>query len=178
MSAENTIGLGRPQGDAAPVRERRITRRMLLVAFLLAIAVRICMAWYSGAAQPQEIRYITIARGILSGQGYVGLDNRFPDIIQPPLIPLMFASVLTLPGLDLMLCRGVSILFGALPVFPAAAVARRLHGDGSARRLGLLIAVYPLLSHILQRRHHGVHLRRAGDDRRSLSLASAGSRGY
>jgi len=148
VSAENTIGLHGLQGDAGSDHERRVTRRVLFVAFLLGIAVRVLMAWYSGAAQPQEIRYITIARGILSGQGFVGLDDRFPDIIQPPLIPLMFAGAQMLPGLDLMLCRGVSILFGALLVFPAAAVARRLHGEGSARRLGLLIAVYPLLAHI------------------------------
>jgi len=148
VSAENIIAGGDPQEPTDPARERSVSRRVMLLAFLLAIAVRICIAWYSGAAQPQEIRYITIARGILSGQGYVGLDNRFPDIIQPPVFPLMLAAALALPGSDLALSRGVAILFGALLVFPGAAVARRLFGEKTARRLAVLIAVYPLLTHI------------------------------
>ena len=123
------------------------TRRALTAAFLLALAVRIATAWLSGAAQPNEIRYITIARGILSGDGFTGLDKRFPDIIQPPLHPLMLAAALLLPGPDLAIARAISILMGSLLVFPAALLARRLFGEKTARRAPFLIAVYPLLAH-------------------------------
>jgi len=141
--AENTIGSGTPQADAA---ERRRTRNTLLLAFLAALLVRGVAAWYAGSAQPQEVRYITIARGILSGAGFHGLDNRFPDIIQPPLYPMMLAVALMLPGPDLGIARGVSLLLGALLILPCAIIARRLFGEPAARRAACLVAVYPLLA--------------------------------
>ncbi len=141
-SAENTTGSGTSQ------HERAITRRILIAAFLVAVVVRAIAAWYSGPAQVQEIRYITIARGLVSGLGYTGLDNRFPDIIQPPLFPLLLAASQLLPFNALALARGVSLLMGALLVFPGAFIARRLFSEPTARRTAWLIAVYPLLAHI------------------------------
>src|SRR5262245_43916724 len=143
-SGENTIGSDGPQAEEAA---RRRTRRTLLLAFAAALIVRALVGWYAGSAQPQEVRYITIARGIASGAGFHGLDNRFPDIIQPPLYPLILAVALrVLPGPDLGVARGVSILMGALLIFPCAAIARRLFGDKAARRAACLVAVYPLLA--------------------------------
>lgn len=123
------------------------TGRSLMAAFGLALGVRVAVAWLSGPAQPNEIRYITIGRGILSGAGYVGLDRRFPDIIQPPLHPLTLAGALLLPGPELGISRGVSILIGSLLVYPGAFLAQRLFGQKAARRAALLIASYPLLAH-------------------------------
>lgn len=123
------------------------TRRALIASFCLALVVRTIAAWLSGAAQPNEIRYITIARGILSGAGYTGLDRRFPDIIQPPLHPLMLAAALLLPGPELGISRAVSILMGSLLVLPGAFLARRLFGEKVARRTAFLVASYPLLAH-------------------------------
>ncbi|HEY3175076.1 MAG TPA: glycosyltransferase family 39 protein [Candidatus Polarisedimenticolia bacterium] len=142
MTAENTTLPGGSQ------EERARTRRTLAIAFAAALAVRAGAAWFCGAAQPQEIRYITIARGIASGQGFVGLDNRYPDIIQPPLYPLILSWVFRLPGPELGLARGVSALMGALMVFTGAGMARRLFGERAARRTAWLVAVYPLLSHM------------------------------
>src|SRR5437867_6891606 len=108
VSAENTIGsIG---SQAAGHAERRRTRIAVATAFMVALLIRALAAWYLGSAQPQEVRYITIARGIISGQGYHGLDNRFPDIVQPPLFPMILSVALLLPGPDLAVARGVSIL--------------------------------------------------------------------
>ncbi|HZI95014.1 MAG TPA: glycosyltransferase family 39 protein [Patescibacteria group bacterium] len=150
MSAENTIHPGTPQAEQARAvaSERRRTRTVLLIAFLVALIVRGVAGWYAGSAQPQEIRYITIARGLMAGNGFHGLDNRYPDIIQPPLFPMMLAVALVLPGPDLAIARGVSILMGALLVFPCAVIARRLFGEKTTRRVACLVAVYPLLADI------------------------------
>ncbi|HZI94734.1 MAG TPA: glycosyltransferase family 39 protein, partial [Patescibacteria group bacterium] len=125
-------------------------RRLLsaaVAAFCLALAVRGAAAWYSGAAQPNEIRYVTIARGILNGQGYSGLDKRFPDIIQPPLFPMMLVGALITGCPELDVSRGVSALMGSLLVFPVAFLTQRLFGGKAARRAPFLIAFYPLLVH-------------------------------
>ena len=142
LTAENTIGPGGSQ------EERDRTRLSLAAAFVAAIIVRVAVAWYCGAAQPQEIRYITIARGIISGQGFTGLDTRYPDIIQPPLYPMLLAAAFLLPGPELALARGVSAMMGALLVLTGGAIARRTMGDRTARRTGWIIAFYPLLAHI------------------------------
>jgi len=143
MSAENTTRYGGPQGGEV---EARRTRTVLLIAFVVALAIRAGAAWFVGSAQPQEVRYVTIARGILSGAGFHGLDNRFPDIIQPPLYPMMLSAALVLPGPDLGVARGLSVLMGALLVFPCAMITRRLFGERAARRTACLAAVYPLLA--------------------------------
>jgi len=119
-----------------------------MLVLLGALALRAAAAWCEGAAQPQEIRYITLAEGIDSGQGYRGLDTRFPDIIQPPLYPLMLAAAFCLPGNHLALARGLSVVMGALLVLPLALLAQRLFGEQAAVRAAMLAAVYPLLIHV------------------------------
>lgn len=135
-------------GPAGSQEERERTRLSLSAAFVAALLVRAAVAWYCGAAQPQEVRYITIARGIISGQGFVGLDTRYPDIIQPPLYPMILAAAFLLPGPELAIARGISALMGALLVLTGGTIARRMLGDRAARRTGWLIAFYPLLSHM------------------------------
>lgn len=142
LNSENTIGSEGSQ------EERERTRLSLTGAFIAALLVRVAVSWYCGAAQPQEIRYITIARGIISGQGFVGLDTRYPDIIQPPLYPMMLAVAFLLPGPELAVARFVSAVMGALLVLTGAGIARRVLGDRAARRTGWLIAFYPLLAHM------------------------------
>ena len=142
LKGENTIG---PEGSQ---EERERTRISLFAAFVAALLVRAAVAWYCGAAQPQEIRYITIARGIISGHGFTGLDTRYPDIIQPPLYPMILAAAFLLPGPELALARAVSALMGGLLVLTGGGIARRLLGDRVARRTGWLIAFYPLLAHM------------------------------
>lgn len=146
VSAENTIRSEDPQASHAA--ERRRTHVVAVTAFIAALIIRGITAWYAGGAQPQEVRYITIARGIESGKGYHGLDNRFPDIVQPPLYPLILSVALLLPGPDLAVARGVSILMGAVLIFPCVVIARRLFGEKAARRAACLVAVYPLLADI------------------------------
>ncbi|HET9480419.1 MAG TPA: glycosyltransferase family 39 protein, partial [Candidatus Polarisedimenticolia bacterium] len=117
-------------------------------ACVAALLIRAACAWLIGPAQPQEIRYITIAQGLLAGDGFVGLDARFPDIIQPPLYPLVLAGALVLPVNPLGVARGLSVVMGALLVFPAVILAGRLFGRRAAARAGWLVAVHPMLAHI------------------------------
>src|SRR5262249_22410138 len=148
-SAENTIRSGMGQdGAAASDDDRRRTRTTLLFVFVAALLVRVTAAWFAGSAEPQEVRYITIARRIIPRHGYRGRDPRFPGIIQPPLYPMLVSLALLMPGPDLAAGRGVSILMGALLVFPCAAIGRRLFGEKVARRSACLVAVYPLLADV------------------------------
>ncbi|MBI3449477.1 MAG: glycosyltransferase family 39 protein [Acidobacteria bacterium] len=114
----------------------------------LALAARLVAAWASGVGAPQEIRYITIASGIRAGLGFVGLDGRFPDLIQPPVYPLLLAATQFLTSHSLGAARALSALMGALLVLPVAAITRRLFDRRTMRRTAWLVAVYPLLVHI------------------------------
>lgn len=118
-----------------------------MAAFFAALAARGISAWFSGPAGPQEVRYITIAQGILAGEGFHGMDKRFPDIIQPPLHMIMLAGSIAVLGNPLLAARTLTVLLGALLVFPVALLAWRIYGPHTAWRAALLAAFYPLLIH-------------------------------
>jgi len=144
MAGEDNRG---PQGP--PERpEARSDRAFLAGVCLLALVLRAAAGWASGAAAPQEIRYVTIAQGILAGHGFAGIDTRFPDLIQPPVFPALLAVWLAVFRDPLFAARSLSIAAGVLLVLPVAALTRRILGRAAARRAAFLVAVYPLLIHI------------------------------
>lgn len=118
------------------------------MAFVAALLIRLVSAWTCGPAAPQEIRYIAIAQGLLQGRGFEGIDNRFPDIIQPPTYPWLIAAAMPVLREPLASARGLSVLAGALLVFPVSILTRRIFGSPAAKRAAWLVAVYPLLVHI------------------------------
>jgi 4-amino-4-deoxy-L-arabinose transferase-like glycosyltransferase len=119
----------------------------------VALLVRGVSGWFSGPAGPQEVRYITIAQGILDGSGFQGLDKRYPDIIQPPLHMLMLAGAIAVIPNPLLAARALTVFLGALLILPVALLAWRIYGPGAAWRSALIVAVYPLLIH-----HSGISL--------------------
>ena len=125
----------------------RIAIVLIVAAFVVALAARGISAWECGAAGPQEVRYISIAQGLLGGRGFEGIDKRFPDIIQPPLHELMLAVAIAVVGDPLLAGRSLTVLLGALLVFPAGLLAWRMYGPRTAWRAAWLVAVYPLLIH-------------------------------
>ncbi len=128
-------------------RDERIALALILASLVVAVAVRAISALSCGPAGPQEVRYITIGQGLLAGEGFQGIDKRFPDIIQPPLHPFLLAlSILVLRD-PLPAGRVLSIGLDALLVLPIALFSWRLHGASAAWRAAWLIAVYPLLIH-------------------------------
>src|SRR5262245_60275460 len=123
--------------------------RALLVVFLVAaVLARVAAAYFSDVAAPQEIRYITVAQGILSGRCFSGIDTRFPGIIQPPIYPFLIAALLLLGLGPVAAARGSSIITGSLLVIPIYLLTRRIFGRAAARRAGWLTVVYPLFVHI------------------------------
>jgi 4-amino-4-deoxy-L-arabinose transferase-like glycosyltransferase len=143
MAGEDNKGLQGPP-ETAP----RADAVLIGVVVAAAILARAAAAAASGVAAPQEIRYIAVAQGLISGRGFEGIDTRFPDLIQPPLYPILIAGAL-LTGLDpVAAARGVSILMGSLLILPVHALTRRVFGPAAARRAAWLAAVYPLFVHI------------------------------
>jgi len=134
-------------GAEIDIGERR-HRVYLFLAFAAAILVRAAVALSSGAAAPQEIRYINIAVGLIDGSAFEQTGTRFPAIIQPPFYPFLIFLARSVMKDPLVAARGVSVLLGALLVFPAAALTRRILGPPAARRAAWIAATYPLLCHI------------------------------
>jgi 4-amino-4-deoxy-L-arabinose transferase-like glycosyltransferase len=138
-------------GPAAAQQGGRFTRSDALFvagACLAAAAIRILVAWASGPAAPQEIRYITVALGLFDGSAFEMTGTRFPAIIQPPFYPALVALASWLIPDPLVAARGISILAGSLIVLPVAALTSRVLGRRAATRAAWLIAVHPLLCHI------------------------------
>lgn len=142
MGREDSKGVPEPP-------ERGGSDRAILIVFLIAAFVaRAAAAWFTDVAAPQEIRYITVAQGVLAGRGFSGIDTRFPDIIQPPAYPFLIAALLLLGFGPVAAARGSSILTGSLLVIPIYLITRRIFGRAAARRAGWLTVVYPLFVHI------------------------------
>ena len=89
-------------------------------AALAAVAIRIIIAWASGPAAPQEIRYINVALGLFDGSAFQLAGTRFPAIIQPPFYPALLAVASWLIPDALVAARGISVLAGTLVVLPSA----------------------------------------------------------
>jgi len=81
--------------------------------------------------------------GMVSTVSTIGIPTSFSTFF-----PLMLAVALVLPGPDLAIARLVSILMGALLVFPCAVIARRLSVKRRRDEAPASSLLYPLLADI------------------------------
>lgn len=85
---------------------------------------------------PDGAEYARSAENLLRGEGFSGIWSR-PEVIFPPLYPLLIAVVNLLTGNSEVAARLVSVICGALLVIPIFYLGRKLYGP----RIGMLAAV-------------------------------------
>ena len=88
--------------------------------------------------------YVTIARNLLAGHGYVGILGTV-EPFAPPLYPLLIALVSALSGDAVWSARLISLLAGAALAPAAYLLAARLFSRRSGLWAALLVAGAPLL---------------------------------
>ena len=111
---------------------------------LVALGLRIALAFLPRAIRWDEPDYLWLGRNLLTGAGYtiVGV----PELHYTPLLPILSGAVYVLTG-DPELGTSVwYVLLGALVVLPVYGLARRIYGRPVARLAGILVALFPALS--------------------------------
>ena len=121
-------------------------RRKILVLFIAAFVLRaICAYLYAGEIDQEGSEYARLAQNLMSGKGYVGLYTEGPQLIFPPLYPIIIASLSFVTGTVEVSGRIANIVFGAALVFPVYLIARRLFGDRVGFGAAALVAFHPYL---------------------------------
>lgn len=125
-----------------------MSRRLLVVALLLGLAVRLGVLWNTpdlGLVNGDEEQYVQLARSLLHGDGFAWGPGR-PTSLRPPLYPAIVAGLWSVAGEDNL--QAVRVLQFGLALLTAAlvyALGTRVFG----RPVGLVAAVvtwlYPTL---------------------------------
>lgn len=138
---------------AAPTR-LQITYTAIGLA-LLALVARLPAATINFVIGTDEAAYLTLAQNLAAGHGFT-VDGLHPHTEFDPGYPLI-ASVIywltnssspssnTLNKNSLELPAKINLLLGGLVVIPVYLLARKMYGEGIARRAGLLTALLPAL---------------------------------
>ena len=134
---------------------RRLTRRWIALAMLVGLAVRLAFGLFYWVDQPltrDEREFLSLARSLAAGRGYVYDDEILRGPLQPfgraPGYPLFLA--LTGGGRAVVEHVPASVkvaqaIVGALGIAAIAALAGRLAGHRAARAAAAIAAVYPPL---------------------------------
>jgi 4-amino-4-deoxy-L-arabinose transferase-like glycosyltransferase len=119
--------------------------RMLTAILIVAFAVR--FAWLvtqTNVIENEGAEYARIAQNLRGGVGYVGMMAG-PQLLFPPLYPVLIAGLSFITGDVALAARLVNVLAGALLVLPAFVSAWAVHGRRAALIITLLITFHPLL---------------------------------
>jgi hypothetical protein len=125
--------------------ERAIFFGVLLVALLARLVV---LWWFAPLLSEDRDAYLSLARRLADGQGYVQPDGLTPTAFRPPLYPLVLAPALRVAPERLTVAM-VNLLAGLVTVLAVMSLARRTGSCGpwTTALAGLIVAVDPLLLH-------------------------------
>ena len=121
-------------------------RRMIVGLFVVALLIRFGMIWLAGTATPPEIRFVSLASGLVSGAGYQGLDMRIPNAVLPPGFPLLVALITWVLGDPLLSGRLLAAVAGACITLPIVGITRRVFSDAAAARAGGALMGWAVIS--------------------------------
>ncbi len=124
-------------------REKTALVGILLVAFAIRLASLLTFDFIDSGGGTDTYTYLSLARNLFTGQGFTEFGK--PQVIHPPLYPLLIGIFWRISG-DLL--RGgqlVSFLAGVFLVFPGYLLARDLFGPRAGLYAAALVAVCPVL---------------------------------
>jgi 4-amino-4-deoxy-L-arabinose transferase-like glycosyltransferase len=127
----------------------RETRRKIILLFVLALALRLGMAFAVGPfTEPDSLTYDNLARNMVGGSGYT--DTRPYKILDasmsvPPVYPSFLAAVYSVFGFHYGPVIAVQQVLGALLVVLAYFIGARLFGARVGFWSALVLAVHPWL---------------------------------
>jgi 4-amino-4-deoxy-L-arabinose transferase-like glycosyltransferase len=116
---------------------------ILLIAFAIRLVSLLTFDFIDSGGGTDTVTYLSLARNLFSGQGFTEFGK--PQIIHPPLYPILIGIFWKLCGDLLLGAQLVSFLAGALLVLPAYSLARNLFGGRAGLYAAALAAVFPVL---------------------------------
>jgi 4-amino-4-deoxy-L-arabinose transferase-like glycosyltransferase len=145
----------RESPDARTRREHALTRRWIAVAMLVGLSARLGFGLFYWVERPltrDEREYLSLARSLAAGQGYVYDDEILRGPVQPfgraPGYPVFLALT---GGGDAVVehvpasVKVAQAIVGTLGIALIAALAGRLAGERAARAAAAMASVYPPL---------------------------------
>jgi hypothetical protein len=138
-------GLRTANSSRQPRRERAPT---FLLGALLAIGLLargLWAVWHTGSIGEEGTEYARIAQNLRDGIGYVGMATPGPELLQPPLYPLLISGLSFVTGDYQWAARWISIIAGAALPLPVFGIASRLFDRRTALVATLLACVHPFL---------------------------------
>lgn len=128
--------------------DRTKTWYMLGALLILGLIVRV--DWLKSHVlvfNPDGAEYARSAENLLRGAGFSGMWSR-PEVIFPPLYPLLIAAASPLTGNSEVAARLVSVICGVLLVLPIFYLARRIYGPRTAILAATVVSIHPMLTSI------------------------------
>jgi 4-amino-4-deoxy-L-arabinose transferase-like glycosyltransferase len=117
----------------------------LIVLVSFAVRAVALLHWGRGPIETEGTEYARIAENLRHGVGYVGMVTSGPELMFPPLFPLLIWAASFLTNNFTLAGRLVSLIFGAFLPLPAFGIASRLFN----RRVGLIAAILFILHPLL-----------------------------
>ncbi|MEW6529610.1 MAG: glycosyltransferase family 39 protein [Thermodesulfobacteriota bacterium] len=160
-SISPTQGGGRPSSVSAPNSDRSAaavfspfrdlgdvfqglpTRKLGVALAVCVVAQFLLIVNGSWTATPDSALYLSLARSLASGQGYV--FNGEPHTLVPPGFAAILAGASTLFGESFLTYRGLMAAFGLLTAVAGYLLIRRLCGANAALLVGGAFAVNHVL---------------------------------
>jgi len=126
------------------------TKTWYVLGALLILALIVRVTWLKTHVlvfNPDGAEYARSAENLLRGAGFSGMWSR-PEVIFPPLYPLLIAGASLLTGNSEVAARLVSVICGVLLVLPIFYLARKLYGPRTAILAAALVSIHPMLTSI------------------------------
>jgi 4-amino-4-deoxy-L-arabinose transferase-like glycosyltransferase len=135
----------RRTGPASTAWRHRFLVLGLVVVASFALRVGALKFWGTGAIESEGAEYARIAENLRKGVGYVGIATPGPELLFPPLLPLLISGASLATGSYVRAGRLVSLVLGTLLPLPVFGIASRLF----SRRVGLIAAALTILHPLL-----------------------------
>lgn len=134
-----------PEDQGVGARAFALTGRWLLPAIvLLAFLVRLPGLLQDAPILTEGTTYVTLARNLRAGRGYVGILGG-PDWFISPLYPLLIAAVSYVTANAELAGRLLSFVLGSLLPLPVYWLARQCFGRRTGLLAALIVAGTPIL---------------------------------
>lgn len=124
-------------------------RAIVLGVVLVALVTRGVVLWSFGPLLSEDRdAYLSLARRLAAGQGYVQPDGHTPTAFRPPLYPLVLAPLLRVAP-EAVAVAVLNLLAGVVTVLAVMSLVRSATGCGrwGMALAGLIVAIDPLLLH-------------------------------
>ncbi len=121
--------------------------RWIWVLFAVALVLRLSMLSLHQAVEIDGVYYISMGENFIHGNSLTDIEGNINTTFMP-FYPILIGVLSFLIKNGELAARLISVIFGALLVFPVYALARKFYNEKIALISSIIAAFYPALSYI------------------------------